>query len=124
MNESRSKLIDSLFTERRVLAVSELTERIKDLLETEFSDLHVQGEISNYKRHHSGHWYFTLKDSEAQLRAVFFKQWNRLLRFEPENGLEVRVRGGLSVYAERGDYQMMVEMMEPVGINAQSATHP
>jgi len=118
MNESRSRLIDSLFTERRVLAVSELTERIKDLLETEFSDLQVQGEISNYKRHHSGHWYFTLKDSEAQIRAVFFKQWNRLLRFEPENGLEVRVRGRLSVYEVRGEYEMLVETMEPVGVGA------
>src|SRR6185295_15446268 len=84
MNESRSRMLEALFTERRTLAVSELTARIKELLETEFFDLQVQGEISNYKRHHSGHWYFTLKDSEAALRAVFFKQWNRLLRFEPE----------------------------------------
>ena len=118
MNESRSRMLDNLFTERRVLAVSELTERIKDLLETEFFDLHVQGEISNYKRHHSGHWYFTLKDSGAQVRAVFFKQWNRLLRFEPENGLEVRVRGRLSVYEVRGEYELLVETMEPVGVGA------
>jgi len=116
MSESRSKLLASLFAERRALRVSELTERIKDLLEAEFFDLQVQGEISNYKRHHSGHWYFTLKDASAQVRAVFFKQWNRLIRFEPENGLEVRVRGRLSLYELRGEYELLVETMEPVGV--------
>jgi exodeoxyribonuclease VII large subunit len=118
MNESGSKLLATLFAERRVYTVSELTERIKDTLELEFFALHVQGEVSNYKRHQSGHWYFTLKDSGAQLRAVFFKQWNRLMRFEPENGLEVRVRGRLSVYEPRGEYQIVVETIEPVGVGA------
>lgn len=118
MTKPRSRLLDSLFAEERVLSVSELTDRVKNTLAVEFSSIHIQGEISNYKRAASGHWYFTLKDDSAQLRAVFFKQWNRLMRFEPENGLEVRVRGGLSVYAERGDYQMMVETMEPIGIGA------
>ncbi len=118
MNDSSSKLLAALFAESRILSVSELTGRIKDLLEVEFFALHVQGEISNYKRHHSGHWYFTLKDSESQLRAVFFRQWNRLMRFEPENGLEVRLRGRLSVYEPRGEYQIVVETMEPVGVGA------
>lgn len=118
MNDASSKLIASLFTEQQELTVGELTERIKDLLEGEFFALHVLGEISNYKRHSSGHWYFTLKDSEAQLRAVFFKQWNRLMRFEPENGLEVKVRGRLSVYEPRGEYQIIVETMEPFGVGA------
>lgn len=118
MTKPRSRLLESLFAEQRVLSVSELTERVKEMLEVEFSSLHVQGEISNYKRAASGHWYFTLKDEGAQLRAVFFRQWNRLLRFEPENGLEVRVRGSMSVYAERGDYQLMVETLEPVGVGA------
>ncbi|HKX29848.1 MAG TPA: exodeoxyribonuclease VII large subunit [Blastocatellia bacterium] len=118
MNDSSSKLLASLFTESHVLTISELTERIKDLLQVEFFALHLQGEISNYKSHHSGHWYFTLKDSQSQLRAVFFKQWNRLMRFEPENGLEVRVRGRLSVYEPRGEYQLIVETMEPVGVGA------
>jgi exodeoxyribonuclease VII large subunit len=113
-----SKLIASLFAEQRVFTVSELTGQIKDTLESEFFALQVQGEISNYKRHHSGHWYFTLKDSDAQLRGVFFRQWNRLMRFEPENGLEVRVRGRLSVYEPRGEYQVIVETMEPVGVGA------
>jgi len=111
-----SNLTLSLFAEREVLSVSELTDEIKASLEAEYFDLHVQGEISNYKRAPSGHAYFTLRDANAQVRATFFRQWNRLLRFEPENGLEVRVRGRLSVYEARGDYQLMVETMEPVGV--------
>ncbi|MCI0666064.1 MAG: exodeoxyribonuclease VII large subunit [Acidobacteria bacterium] len=118
MNDSGSKILAALFAESRVITVSELTGRIKELLEVEFFTLHVQGEISNFKRHQSGHWYFTLKDSQSQLRAVYFKQWNRLMRFEPENGLEVRIRGRLSVYEPRGEYQMVVELMEPVGVGA------
>ncbi|MGH9769450.1 MAG: exodeoxyribonuclease VII large subunit [Blastocatellia bacterium] len=118
MNDSSSKLLAALFAERRVLTVTEVTEQIKDTLESEYFALHVQGEISNYKRHQSGHWYFTLKDSYSQLRAVFYKQWNRLMRFEPENGLEVRLRGRLSVYEPRGEYQIIVEVMEPLGVGA------
>ncbi|MBO0861892.1 MAG: exodeoxyribonuclease VII large subunit [Chloracidobacterium sp.] len=118
MNDSSSKLLAALFTEGRVMTVSEVTERIKDSLESEFFALHVQGEVSNYKRHQSGHWYFTLKDSHSQLRTVFYKQWNRLMRFEPENGLEVRLRGRLGVYEPRGEYQLIVEVMEPLGVGA------
>jgi exodeoxyribonuclease VII large subunit len=116
MQETSSKLLATLFAESRIYSVSELNESIKDILETEFFTLHVQGEISNYKRHTSGHWYFTLKDADSQLRAVFFRQWNRLLRFEPENGLEVRLRGRLSVYEPRGEYQIVVETIEPIGV--------
>ncbi|MGE0130036.1 MAG: exodeoxyribonuclease VII large subunit [Blastocatellales bacterium] len=118
MNDSSSKLLAALFAERRVLTVTEVTEQIKDTLESEYFALHVQGEVSNYKRHQSGHWYFTLKDSSSQLRAVFYRQWNRLMRFEPENGLEVRLRGRLSVYEPRGEYQIVVEVMEPLGVGA------
>jgi exodeoxyribonuclease VII large subunit len=118
MNDSSSKLLAALFAERRIFTVTEVTEQIKDTLESEFFALHVQGEVSNYKRHQSGHWYFTLKDSHAQMRAVFYKQWNRLMRFEPENGLEVRLRGRLSVYEPRGEYQLIVEVMEPLGVGA------
>ncbi|MBL8170663.1 MAG: exodeoxyribonuclease VII large subunit [Acidobacteria bacterium] len=118
MNDSSSKLMAALFAEQRVFSVSELTTSVKDLLESEFYAVQVQGEISNYKRHTSGHWYFTLKDNDAQLRAVFFRQWNRLLRFQPENGLEVRLRGRLSVYEPRGEYQILVETLEPVGVGA------
>ncbi|MBS1789826.1 MAG: exodeoxyribonuclease VII large subunit [Acidobacteria bacterium] len=118
MNNAASRMMAALFAEQEVLTVGELTERIKDSLENEFFVLTVQGEISNYKNHQSGHWYFTLKDSEAQIRGVFFRQWNRLMRFEPENGLEVRVRGRLTVYEPRGEYQIVVETMEPVGVGA------
>jgi len=118
MSESSSKLLAALFAERRVLTVTEVTEQVKDTLESEFFALHVQGEVSNYKRHQSGHWYFTLKDSHSQLRAVFYRQWNRLMRFEPENGLEVRLRGRLTVYEPRGEYQIVVEVMEPLGVGA------
>ena len=111
-------MMAALFAEQEVLTVGELTERIKESLENDFFALTVQGEISNYKNHQSGHWYFTLKDSDAQIRGVFFRQWNRLMRFEPENGLEVRVRGRLTVYEPRGEYQIVVDTMEPVGIGA------
>ena len=108
----------SLFAETPVLSVSELTADIKTALEADFHDLYVQGEISNFKKYPSGHWYFTLKDANAQISAVFFRNWNRLLRFDPENGLEVRVRGRLSVWEKSGNYQFNVESMEPVGVGA------
>src|SRR5262245_44860370 len=118
MNDSSSKLLAALFAEQQVYTVSELTEQIKDTLESEYFALNLQGEISNYKRHQSGHWYFTIKDSHSQIRAVFYRQWNRLMRFEPENGLEARIRGRLSVYEPRGEYQIVVEVMEPLGVGA------
>ncbi len=111
-------LTQSLFAENPVLSVSELTADIKDSLESEFRDLFVQGEISNFKKYPSGHWYFTLKDDLAQISGVYFKQWNRLLRFDPENGLEVKVRGRLSVWEKSGNYQLNVESMEPIGVGA------
>lgn len=118
MKDQASKLLSSLFTDQRVMTVSELTENIKNLLEAEFFTVYLQGEISNFKNHSSGHWYFTLKDHESQIRGVFFRQWNRLMRFEPENGLEVRVRGRVTVYQPRGEYQIIIETMEPVGVGA------
>jgi exodeoxyribonuclease VII large subunit len=111
-------LTQALFAENPVLSVSELTADIKAALEADFHNLYVQGEISNFKRYPSGHWYFTLKDANAQVSAVYFKNWNRLLRFDPENGLEVRVRGRLSVWEKSGNYQLNVESMEPVGVGA------
>lgn len=113
-----SNLTLSLFAENPVLSVSELTADIKTALEADFRDLYVQGEISNFKKYPSGHWYFTLKDEHAQISAVFFRNWNRLLRFDPENGLEVRVRGRLSVWEKSGNYQLNVESIEPVGVGA------
>ena len=80
--------------------------------------LWIQGEISNFKRHTSGHLYFSLKDSRAQIKAAFFKNNNMYLKFRPEDGMEVVVRGRLSVYEPRGDYQVIVEYMEPVGLGS------
>jgi exodeoxyribonuclease VII large subunit len=108
-----------LFAERVVLTVTALTDRIKRSLESNFRDLEVQGEVSNFKQHQSsGHWYFTLKDRNSQIRAVFYQQFNRLLRFELENGLEIRIRGRLSLYPARGEYQLIVDTAVPVRTGA------
>ncbi len=108
----------TLTAERHALTVSELTTHIKDLLEGEFPDVWVRGEISNFKRHSSGHWYFTLKDAHAQLPCVCFRLQNRLIRFRPEDGLEIYARGRLSVFERRGEYRLLVAYMEPVGIGS------
>lgn len=118
MRDSETNPPSSLFTERPVLSVTALTDRIKRSLESNFRDLEVQGEVSNFKQHQSGHWYFTLKDRHSQIRAVFFRQFNRLQKFALENGLEIRVRGRLSVYHERGDYQLLVDTAIPVRTGA------
>jgi exodeoxyribonuclease VII large subunit len=103
---------------RRALTVSELTARIRDLLGRNFTDIWVEGEISNCREAQSGHIYFTLKDDRAQVRSVFFKQQQRGLKFRPEDGLHVTVRGSISVYEARGEYQIYVEHIEPVGLGA------
>ena len=103
---------------RRVLTVSELTWRIKEQLEEEFTGLWVEGEISNLRSPTSGHIYFTLKDEAAQLKAVLFRSRLRNLRFEPTDGLKVLAFGALDVYAARGEYQLVVELLEPQGIGA------
>jgi exodeoxyribonuclease VII large subunit len=103
---------------RRVLTVSELTARIRDLLAKSFTDIWVVGEISNCREAQSGHIYFTLKDDRAQVRCVFFKQQQRGIKFRPEDGLQMTVRGSISVYETRGEYQIYVENLEPVGLGA------
>jgi exodeoxyribonuclease VII large subunit len=110
--------LEQLMKERKALSVSELTARIKTLVESRFVDVWVEGEISNFKRHASGHWYFTLKDELASIRCATFRMQNRLVRFAPEDGLTVRARGKLSVYEARGEYQLLVEYLEPVGAGA------
>ena len=104
--------------ERRVYSVSELTGRIRDLFARNFTDILVEGEISNCNQAQSGHIYFVLKDERSQLRAVCFKTQVRAMKFRPENGLHVTVRGSISVYEARGDYQIYVESIEPVGLGA------
>ena len=103
---------------RRVFTVSELTRAVKDTLEGRFGGLWVEGEISNLRVHTSGHVYFTLKDEEAQVRAVLFRSRMRRVRFEPADGLHVLAFGRLDVYAVRGEYQLVCEVLEPKGLGA------
>lgn len=104
--------------EREIYTVSELTRAVKFVLEENFHDIWVEGEISNFKVSNSGHAYFTLKDEESQLRVVLFRLNKRLLKFEPDDGLHVIVRGRISVYEARGEYQLIADYMEPKGIGA------
>ncbi len=103
---------------RRVYTVRELTAEVRAVLEDGFSAIWVEGEISNFKHHTSGHMYFTLKDAEAQIRAVMFRGNNRLLKFQPMDGQAVLVFGTVTVYERRGEYQIGVEFMEPKGVGA------
>lgn len=105
-------------TERRPLTVSELTESVRKAIEARFSAVWVEGEISNFKAHSSGHWYFTIKDEGAQLRAKCFRSANSRIRFRPKDGLHVRARGRLTVYEARGEYELIVEALDPVGAGA------
>ncbi|MGB0036370.1 MAG: exodeoxyribonuclease VII large subunit [Candidatus Acidiferrales bacterium] len=104
--------------ERHIWKVSELTARIRGLLETALPDVWVEGEVSNYHPAQSGHLYFTLKDARAQIRCVCFRDQVRGLKFRPEDGLHITVRGALSVYETRGEYQIYVSHIEPVGLGA------
>lgn len=103
---------------RYVLTVSELTEQIKDILEEKFFDVWVEGEISNLRLPPSQHMYFTLKDDFSQIRAVLFRTQARTLRFAPKDGLHVICKGRVSLYEKRGDYQLILESVEPKGVGA------
>src|SRR6476620_10034832 len=113
-------LFSALFdeTERRPLTVTAFTNAIRSALEARFSSVWVEGEISNFKAHPSGHWYFTIKDEGAQLRAKCFRSANTRIRFRPKDGLHVRARGRLTVYEARGEYELIVEALDPVGAGA------
>jgi len=100
---------------RRIWPVRELVSQVRELIEQEYGDVWVEGEISNYRPAPSGHVYFTLKDADAQLPIVLFRRQAVLLRFRPEDGLHVLVRGRVSVYEQRGQMQLVAETMEPVG---------
>jgi exodeoxyribonuclease VII large subunit len=104
--------------QRKIYSVSELSFEIRDMLERRFIDVWVVGELSNCKTSTAGHLYFTLKDERAQLPAVCFRNAARLLRFQPENGKRFRARGRVSTYEGRGEYQMIVEVLEPAGLGA------
>ncbi|MGA3084867.1 MAG: exodeoxyribonuclease VII large subunit [Thermodesulfobacteriota bacterium] len=102
----------------KVYTVTQLTEEIKDLLEEGFPFIWLEGEISNFRIPPSGHCYFTLKDASSQIRAVFFKSGQSGLSFRPDNGLQVLCFGRLSVYAGRGEYQIIIERIELKGWGA------
>ena len=103
---------------RRIVSVSQLVNDVKFQLETNFRDFWVKGEISNLATPPSGHIYFTLKDSSAQLQAVCFRMQARYLKFQPEDGMELLARGSVSMYPPRGQVQLIVEHLEPVGSGA------
>ena len=104
--------------ERRTWTVRDLVAAVRTHLEREYGDVWVEGEISNFRAHDSGHLYFTLKDRNAQIRVVMFRSSARLLRFRPEDGLQVVVRGRVTIYEDRGEMQISAEYVEPKGAGA------
>jgi len=108
----------NLFNEKKILTVSQLTTLVRGVLEENFEHVWVEGEMSNLSTPSSGHLYFTLKDSGAALRCVMFRGSVKALRFRPADGMKLIVRGRLTVYDQRGDYQLLAEYMEPQGVGA------
>jgi exodeoxyribonuclease VII large subunit len=104
--------------DRRIWTVRDLVAAVRTHIEREYGDTWVEGEISNFRAHDSGHLYFTLKDQNAQIRAVMFRSQSRLLRFRPENGMQVVVRGRVTIYEDRGELQISAEYLEPKGAGA------
>jgi exodeoxyribonuclease VII large subunit len=104
--------------ERRVLTVSELNAAIREVLDGEFNNIRVAGEISGLRLATSGHYYFTLKDRESQVKAVAFKSAHRYWKVKPQDGMAVMARGRMDVFEQRGEYQIVVEMLEPQGLGA------
>ena len=100
------------------LTVSALVADLRDLVEGVYPSVWVSGELSGFVKHSSGHWYFTLKDSGAQIKAAMFRGSNLRIKFEPKNGLEVIARGRISIYAAKGDLQLIVEELQPKGVGA------
>ena len=113
-------LLQSLFEdeERKPLTVSELNAQVRGEIERRFASVWVEGEIANFMAARSGHWYFTLRDGGSQLKAAVYKNSNYRIRFQPFDGLQVRVRGRLSIYEPRGEYQILIDSLEPVGEGA------
>ncbi len=101
---------------QKILSVSEITRQIKGVLESNFSDIIIQGEISNFKRHSSGHLYFTLKDDKASISATIWRSRAAHLTFTPQDGMKVIARGSITVYEVRGSYQLDVVSLKPLGI--------
>src|SRR5437868_1790007 len=104
--------------DRRIWTVRDLVASVRTHVEREYGDTWMEGEISNFRAHDSGHLYFTLKDQNAQIRAVMFRSQARLLRFRPENGMQIVLRGRVTVYEDKGDLQLSAEYLEPKGAGA------
>ena len=104
--------------ERQVLSVSQLNRQARMTIEQRFHQIWVSGELSSFARPASGHWYFTLKDNDAQVRCAMFANANRRARMQPANGQQVLLRGRVSLYEGRGEFQIIVEHMEPAGEGA------
>lgn len=100
----------------QIFSVSEITRSIKFVLESNFEKLSIEGELSNFKAHSSGHWYFSLKDEEAVINCTMWKGVNNYVFFTPEDGMKVIITGRLTVYAPRGSYQIDVRTMKPAGV--------
>jgi exodeoxyribonuclease VII large subunit len=103
---------------RRIWRVADLVSAVRTTVERGYTDIWVEGEISNFRPSESGHLYFTLKDGDAQLRIVMFRSQARLLRFRPENGMQIIARGRVTIYDARGELQLSAEFLEPVGAGA------
>jgi exodeoxyribonuclease VII large subunit len=110
--------IDEFLKPDKIYTVSEVTRLVKQELESAFPLLWVEGEVSNFYRHQSGHLYFTLKDERSQLRSVMFRPLAQKVPFELKDGLQVVARGQINVYEPRGEYQLLVELVEPKGKGA------
>src|SRR5258708_33692352 len=104
--------------QRRRWRVADLVSAVRTTVERGYTDIWVEGEISNFRPAESGHLYFTLKDGDAQLRIVMFRSQARLLRFKPDNGMQIIARGRITIYDARGELQLSAEFLEPVGAGA------
>ena len=109
---------DIAATKTHIYTVSEITKNVKIILESGFSGIWIEGEVSNFVSHSSGHMYFSLKDAKSVLRCAMFKRANDTLKFRPKDGMQVLCFGNISVYELRGDYQLIIDRMEPKGIGA------
>ena len=104
--------------QRNIYSVSRLTREVKDLLEHSFPLLWIEGEISNFARPASGHWYFSLKDADGQVRCAMFRNKNMLSGLKPANGMQVLVRARVTMYPARGEFQLVIEQIEESGEGA------
>ncbi|HSM86269.1 MAG TPA: exodeoxyribonuclease VII large subunit [Candidatus Limnocylindrales bacterium] len=103
---------------RRIWRVADLVSSVRTTVERGYTDVWVEGEVSNFRPAESGHLYFTLKDGDAQLRVVMFRSQARLLRFRPDNGMQIIARGRITIYDARGELQLSAEFLEPLGAGA------